>query len=688
MANYDQVLWALDTQTQPFDFEGLCVDLLGREGYRHIVPLGGNKDHGRDAEIRCWQGASSSGSVVAFQFSLQGTWEKKLRTDAAKIGAYCPNISELVFVSSRAIPAAKQDQLRDEFKVKRGWKLTFYCRGWFSHRLTEYHQDLAMKYWGLDLPKTLGYAASMVDTSDLDEDVFKQATEGVSPEFARAAIVASIRKEPASIDNWHRLARFEFMARNYADALVAVNRALQLAPEDQLLVLNMTNFKGAILAELGMEKGSRILLIEARDIFSEAAKRMNRAVDHFNVANVLGALSEDDAAKEHYEKCVVLQPSYAEAWKNLGSLLLKIGVGDRDRAIECFDRALQLKPKLVEAHLSKATAQLLAFENASESVRCFELAYAACSEIDRRWKYIRYWFSRALLAVDRDDDALTQIEMELAMRPDDLFLLNQKAAVLSKLRKRSEAHREAAIGFFEFRARAIHDDFAGLLELSEIFTELGCPERTWKSIDASLVCEPYTVSAVAKEAQISIASFQDGLRYGRLYGKFRKRFTLEDHCATLHSYGLSPDPTILPALNYVLMAPFGVAAREIHEASRKNTDPEVAHLFTKTLNTVSSVFLSFGPHWLANRKPDTTDERLKLLAFGIEYLADIVVAEAARLIAFPGGIYGVSNNTLNQRGDALKGVHAEIGSRLLEPVLRHWNMLNGNRLGEPSQADG
>lgn len=39
-----QVLWALDQHISPRDFERLCVDLLSREEYWSIVPVGGMRD--------------------------------------------------------------------------------------------------------------------------------------------------------------------------------------------------------------------------------------------------------------------------------------------------------------------------------------------------------------------------------------------------------------------------------------------------------------------------------------------------------------------------------------------------------------------------------------------------------------------------------------------------------------------
>lgn len=51
-------------------------------------------------------------------------------------------------------------------------------------------------------------------------------------------------------------------------------------------------------------------------------------------------------------------------------------------------------------------------------------------DIDRKWKYVRYWYSKALMTAGRSEEALKQIE--IALRPGDSYLLNQKASVLSK----------------------------------------------------------------------------------------------------------------------------------------------------------------------------------------------------------------------------------------------------------------
>lgn len=128
MRTSNQVLWALDNEIDDKSFERLCVDLLGREGYGKIVPVGGMKDHGRDAEIRVWRGASAARATTFFQFSLDDRWERKFRRDAKAIVGYGHSISEFTFVTSHNVSGTKQDSLKKEFKELYGWDVTFYQR--------------------------------------------------------------------------------------------------------------------------------------------------------------------------------------------------------------------------------------------------------------------------------------------------------------------------------------------------------------------------------------------------------------------------------------------------------------------------------------------------------------------------------------------------------------------------------
>lgn len=672
MREPDQLLWALDNAISPTAFERLCVDLLGREGYRHIVPVGGAKDRGRDAELRYWVGASEKCPSIVFQFSLDERWEAKLKRDAAKIAKHRQDVSALVFVTSRRVTGVKQDELEREFQSRRGWELVIYSREWLRHRLTEAHHDLATSYFGLSLHPTPGFAAVQFERCALDDYSAAKILRHTSPELLRATLAGRTEKEPGIAEHWFELARVQFLLRNYDGALHALSRAFGLTPTDDLLVLNMTLFKATLLAEKGIEQHSRPLLIQAKDALLKAMPGRKRAADHYNLANILGALGETREAKKEYAHCLVLEQDHAQAWKNFGSLLVQ--EGDFDAGLECFDHALNHQPDLVEAHLSKATTLLICLGRPDESIVCFEAALGLAQVTDLKWPYVGYWFSRALSAVGRHDEALVQVERELSVRPDDIHLLDQKAAVLVELRRLDRRHEEKALEFFKFRADALPHDFFGLSYLIEILQERGDEAFSWPFINVNLQCEPFSVQELATQAGISVGDLLFGFRHAELYGTFRSRFSLEDHCVALHEYGLSPDSRLLPALDYVLMAPFGVAAVKLAAASKSDV-AAVEVVSEATLNTMSGLFPAFGSFWLARSEPEDFKEKTRLLSIGVCYLADVVVAETARQIGFLRGCYRLPNEKIFGADRPRWGeLRAEVGVRLFDKVTKDWHL--------------
>jgi tetratricopeptide (TPR) repeat protein len=674
MAELNQVLWTLDNEIQPRDFERLCVDMLGREGYRHIEPNGGTKDNGKDAEIWFWRGISDQRSVVAFQFSLEKKWERKLSGDTKKIAANCSNVVDMVFVTSQKVTGAKKDKLKKELKSKNGWELTIFDREWLRHRLSEFHQDLAKKYLGLDLPPTVCFAVTQLELSAFDEETANDIFQHSSPELLKASIVANTRKEPQVITHWYNLARIEYLRRDYDSALEAINKALQLETQDKVLKLNLVLNKGTILAEKGMKERSRPLLVQAKEIFADAAKRIKRPQDLYNLANVLGALGEIKEAGELYARCVELKPDYAQAWKNFGSLFVQ--KKRPDWGIECFDKALKIMPDLVEAHLSKATALLIFFKQADQAIQCFETAYKILPDLDRKWRYSRYWFSRALQIAGRGEEALKQVEVELAIHPGDKFLLNQKASVLSGLRKQNQAYEEMALEFFKFRADAITEDYSGLAEVIEIYTRRGQSENAWKLIEKNLPCKPFSLAELAQKTKIPIGDFQIGFQHARLYKIFRRQFSVEDHCITLRNHGLSPSKTIIPALNHALIVPFGMVAHRLRTALDRKESHDMQAVFTEALNIISRLFPSFGGYLLAEAKPRESKEQVDLLTAGMLILTEIVVAETARIEGFIAAKYRISQKAVQEGQIAdWKKVGTEIAVMLLEQVGKDWQLV-------------
>jgi tetratricopeptide (TPR) repeat protein len=74
----------------------------------------------------------------------------------------------------------------------------------------------------------------------------------------------------------------------------------------------------------------------------------------FNLANVLYAMGQTQAAVERLRQTVELDPQYADAWNNLGAMLTE--TGELTAAIEALERALELDPLYADAHFGLADA--------------------------------------------------------------------------------------------------------------------------------------------------------------------------------------------------------------------------------------------------------------------------------------------------------------------------------------------
>jgi tetratricopeptide (TPR) repeat protein len=670
MSPFNQVLWALDNGIDDRSFERLCVDLLGRESYGKIMPVGGMKDHGRDAEIRLWRGASGAHMTTFFQFSLEDRWESKLKREAKKIAGYGHSISELVFVTSHTVTGTKQDRLKKEAQTQYGWNLTFYPREWLRHRLEEQHQDLAEKYLGLKLPQTPPHIEFLLTRGGINDEMAQTVFRDISPELMKAKLLAKAKADVSNVDTWQSLAKVEYYLRNYEAALRAVNKALALRPSD----INSRLLRGAILAEHGIQGRSRALLLQAKEIFAEAAAKRGRAIDHYNFANVLGPLSELDLAEKHYLICLKKQPDFAHAWKNLGSLLFQ--KAQHDREMQCYEKALQLKPNLVEAHLCKGITLLRIFNNPDEALQCFERAYQLDPDLDRKRSHLRFWIGKALEVKGDLETALQTVEIALLDNPDDRYLSRLKATVLSKLWRLNAQHENAALEFFKFRAKTIRYDYASLLELILLFRKRGTPDEAWPFLNENLARRPYSILPIRDKAGVTLQDFEIGLQNASTYVKYQNCCRFEDHLARLQNSGLRPDWKALESLQYVMMIPFGIACSRLTalpEADRKSDIPSILKYLW---SYIGRLMVAYGVSWLASSKPLAKEEQVRLISFGVVSLPEVALAEASRHIGFIAGRLGtkIDNDDLLAKAK-VNEFYSEIGLAIFDAACAEWQFM-------------
>jgi len=644
------------------------VDLLLREGYAAITPIGGTHDNGRDA-MALYRGRDATERVTVFQFSKQEGWERKLRSDTDKIAQQSEGVTALVFVTSRSVTGAKQAKLAREFKTERGWDLTIHGREWLRLRLEEVHTDLARKYLGLELPETVCSVMQRLEQLSFlghhaDQELFREK----SPDLVRATTIEATRREPGVSKHWVRLSAIEGYRLDFRAALASINRARDLEPKDP----NIEQRYAAILAELGIETDSKPLLIQARDIFARMARILGRATDHYNLANVLGPLGELTQAEVHYLACLEKAPT-AQCWKNLGSVYTQ--QNRLDKAMACFDAALKLDPTLVEAHISKGMAWLLETGDPAKAIACFEQAYALNSNLDHRWRHARYWHARALSLADRHEDALRQVDLGLRDHADDVHLLGLKAGILGHLWPRNAGYVERAWEFLVFRAQCFPRDCPTLVELLKLSRHCGREDAAWGYLDLNLGVAPFSMRTLSRIAGLSVDEWIVGLEAASLYKRFRTHSRVDEHGITLNQKGgLEPNPALIAPLYFALMVPFGRVANALRDQPEGTKPADPADVFSVLLPEVARIFTALGPQWLGEDKPADQKEQVHRLTTGILLLPDIIVAEAARIIGFLAGNFGISVEGMYDREELWREFHGDVAAMLLEQVDATWKM--------------
>ena len=92
-----------------------------------------------------------------------------------------------------------------------------------------------------------------------------------------------------------------------------------------------------------------------------------------NLGHLLDSLGRMDEAIVHYEKALVIKPTYAEAHNNLGNTLHKLGRSEE--AFVHYREALAINPNYAEAHDNLGIA-LAALGEYEEAITCHEKALA------------------------------------------------------------------------------------------------------------------------------------------------------------------------------------------------------------------------------------------------------------------------------------------------------------------------
>jgi tetratricopeptide (TPR) repeat protein len=643
MASPSNVLYALHNSIEPRGFENLCVDLLVREGHSRIIPGGKSRDLGRDAEVRYWTDSKSGSARIVFQFSMEAKWESKLRSDVNKILINCKTVERIVFVSSRSISIEKQKKLRLECQSDHQIDLEIFDEGWFRVRLEEEHTDLALKHLGVSIPPTPGFHAALIKIHGLTDGNQEEMLRHTSAESLRATFTAQTKADPTNWAAWKALAHVCDHMRDYDHALFCVSKALKCSI-DGADRLNVVALRASITAEKGIASNSRLLLKSAEEQFLAIAIEFGRSVDYYNLANVHGALGKQGIAEAHYRRCLDIDPEYAQAWNNLGTLLIKMK--RREEGLACFDRALQLKPNMIETLCTKANVLLMGSDGSKEAICLMDRALELDPDIEIRWPHFHYWKAMALCQESRLVEALGIVEDRLERRFDCPFLGRLGCDILSRLWRGDPAYIAKAEEFFRLRIDPTERNYRAVIEVLDLLSATDREDEAWRTLGEFLDLEELSIQRISQRIPLSIGDLTDSFASMDYYRNFRSASSLVDYARMLDDLGLHPHGDV-PEILFHLLLPcyFKMGLALSNSESKIETDNELNSII-EIYQSVSRTFAAFGGALLAPTAPESSDRKIEMVAKGALAGLDIPLIEVSRLLGY---LFGIIDREIPER---------------------------------------
>lgn len=626
---HSKVLWALDTEMDGTRFERLCTDLLAREGYSKIVPIGGSHDHGRDAELRHWEGVTSAGGTTFFQYSLEKAWERKLLRELKKVQSNGHRIDLFVFVTSQRVTGHKRDEMTAHAQEQFGWSLIIFDREWLRHRLEEAHPDLSEKYLqitfeGSPTRVATGYGKPETDAGN-DSSAWQLYKQG-DYDAAAVALKQTINSSLNHSKTWKAISWCQYSLYRYKEALISINRAIALASDD----VNALALKASILVEAGIEDRDRPSIVLALGIFEQVAKTSQQWEDHYNFGNALSALGRHQEAKREYSIALSINPTQAEVWKNLGTVYFHLD--NHQEEFRCYEKALALKPNLIEAITSKASTLLNVFGQTEDAVALFERALQLEPEAAVRWPHIRYWLSSAHFKQGNLKEALNQANLGLDIVPAHSALLALKAHILSALWHEDENFCNEARAFFEYRLQVSSEDRESVVELARLYGASGSTERSWQLIQQHTGLPKEHLLPALSNSNHDLPECMLGLTHLDIYRHYRKLAPIADYEEHLNSWGLPHSPSLRTRIFLSCAIPFA-CAYEIF-ATPRGRQNALRDVRATIFDSLQFSFPTYCTLIIPNHNTLTKEERITALTKLILAIPELATTEASRQFGY------------------------------------------------------
>ena len=367
---------------------------------------------------------------------------------------------------------------------------------------------------------------------------------------------------------------------NYKDALHFINEAISISgtPNQKLI-------KACILAEDGIQNGIKSKLVQAKDLFNQFILSFPNQDDyHYNYANTLNGLGENNKALSHYKKCLEINPNHFQAWKNLGSVYYHLK--SHDKELKCYDKALTINPNLPQALFSKGITLSHIFQKHEEGLSLMLKSIEIEENTFNNYPIGYYWLSYVHEKLGKLKESFKWINLGLDQYPENIFLLKFKLYLFTSYWKDSSWVKNEAVSFLEYRLE-VRTNFEYLYYLF-IIKEIKDEKVIFNLLNQHTPLIKTNTIEIFKKCRISIAEHLSFLKYYEQYISFRQQYPLSRYTTHLISDFYSISSEFWDVLDLIFATGYSAAFTGFH--NNENSESIAQTILNWLLYAPNSIF--------------------------------------------------------------------------------------------------
>jgi tetratricopeptide (TPR) repeat protein len=163
---------------------------------------------------------------------------------------------------------------------------------------------------------------------------------------ALEALEQAVKLKNNFADVWRRLSKFHRELNQFEEALLAIEKAIQLQPQNRQKNPNLYNEKFSVLTSLKRYKEAEVAINQAIDINPRGAFYLNRG-------NLYSVLQKRELALADFNKAIAINPQDIEAYVSRGILYDK--QKKSELALADFNKAIAINPESVRAYIIRGS---------------------------------------------------------------------------------------------------------------------------------------------------------------------------------------------------------------------------------------------------------------------------------------------------------------------------------------------